>query len=345
MKRVGKRILRPVIFVLVLAGASYGFYQWKLNQKHGLITNIRLYGNMDERDVQLAFKESGRITRELAHEGDQVKKGQLLASLDTDWLVHQVAQARAVLAAQQQVCLRLEQGARPQEIARDRALYAAAKAQAANDLVNLNRYKRLLATGDITPIQYDNARALWTVDGQKAQAASETLRLAVLGPRKEDIAEAKAKLRADKAQWALLEQYLADTRLISPTDGVVRTRILEPGDMAAPQTPVYTIAIMNPKWVRAYLPETDLGYVHPGSKAWITVDSFPGKRFAGRVGFISPIAEFTPKTVETTQLRTSLVYEARVYVEDPHDLLRLGMPATVNIPVRPGQTQTNQTRP
>ena len=342
MKRV---VIWIVVILLVLAGAGYGFYRWKQSQKHGPITNIRLYGNMDERDVQLAFKESGRITRELVHEGDWVKKGQLTATLDTDWLVHEAAQAKAVLAAQKQVWLRLKHGSRPQEIAQDRALYAAAKAQAANDLVNVNRYRKLLSTGDFTQIQYDDAKALWTVDNQKAMAARETLRLAVLGPRVEDIAEAAAKLHADQAALALLEQYLADTHLMSPTDGVIRTRILEPGDMAGPQTPVYTIAIMNPKWVRAYIPETDMGYIHSGSRAWITVDSFPHKKFSGWVGFISPIAEFTPKSVETTQLRTSLVYEVRVYVKDPHDQLRLGMPATVNIPVRTAKTPTSESRP
>ena len=342
MKRV---VIRIAVLILILSGVAYGIYRWKQSQKHVPVTNIRLYGNMDERDVQLAFKESGRVTRELVREGDPVKKGQLVATLDTDWLVHEVAQAKAVLSAQKQVWLRLKNGSRPQEIAQDRALYAAAKAQAANDLVNVIRYKNLLSTGDITQIKHDDALALWKVDHQKALAARETLRLAILGPRLEDIAEAEAKLRADQAELALLQQYLADTNLVSPTDGIIRTRILEPGDMASPQIPVYTIAIMNPKWVRAYIPETDLGYIHGGSKAWVTVDSFPQKKFAGWVGFISPIAEFTPKSVETTQLRTSLVYEVRVYVKDPQDQLRLGMPATVNIPIKPADTQTRETRP
>ncbi len=339
MKRV---VVRIVVIALVLAGAGYGLYRWHQSQKHGPLTNIRLYGNLDERDVQLAFKESGRITRELVQEGARVKKGELLATLDTDWLIHQVAQAKAVVAGQKQVWLRLRRGSRPQEILRDRALYAAAEARAANDLVNMNRYKKLLTSGDITQIQFDDAQALWTVDNQKAMADHETLRLALLGPRKEDIAGSAAQLHADQAQLALLEQYLADTKLISPIGGVIRTRILEPGDMATPQTPVYTIAIMNPKWVRAYIAEKYLGYIHSGSKAWITVDSFPKKKFAGWVGFISPIAEFTPKSVETEQLRTSLVYEVRVYVKDPHDLLRLGMPATVNISVTATQTVISQ---
>jgi HlyD family secretion protein len=99
--------------------------------------------------------------------------------------------------------------------------------------------------------------------------------------------------------------------------------------MASPQKPVFTLAITNPKWVRAYVSEPDLGKLHEGMAAAIAVDSFPGRRFEGWVGFISPVAEFTPKAVQTEELRTSLVYEVRVFVQDPSDVLRLGMPATV----------------
>jgi HlyD family secretion protein len=89
------------------------------------------------------------------------------------------------------------------------------------------------------------------------------------------------------------------------------------------------LAIIDPKWVRAYVSEVDLGKIHPGMKASIVVDSFPDRRFDGWIGFISPVAEFTPKIVQTDELRTTLVYEVRVFVKDPSDDLRLGMPATV----------------
>ena len=101
--------------------------------------------------------------------------------------------------------------------------------------------------------------------------------------------------------------------------------------MASPQTPVFSLAITDPKWVRAYVDEPDLGKVHPGMAATVTVDSFPDRRFDGWVGFISPMAEFTPKDVQTEELRSSLVYEIRVFVKDPSDQLRLGMPATVHL--------------
>ena len=129
----------------------------------------------------------------------------------------------------------------------------------------------------------------------------------------------------------MAKQNLAYATLISPTDGVVQNRILEPGEMASPQRAVLSIAITDPKWVRVYAEEPDLGKINQGMAAEVTTDSFPGKKYEGWVGFISPVASFTPKTVETTELRSSLVYEVRVFVKDPADELRLGMPATVDI--------------
>jgi HlyD family secretion protein len=117
--------------------------------------------------------------------------------------------------------------------------------------------------------------------------------------------------------------------LTSPASGVIQNRILEPGEMASPNRPVVTLALTDPKWVRAYVPGPDLGRINLGMKARILSDSFPDQTFEGWIGFISPTAEFTPKTVETEDLRTKLVYEVRVFVHDLKDLLRLGMPVTV----------------
>ena len=160
--------------------------------------------------------------------------------------------------------------------------------------------------------------------------------LAVLGPRKEEIAQAEAQLRGNEAQAAFLRQQLADTILYAPSNAIVRTRLLEPGDMASPQKPVFSLALTDPKWVRTYVSERDLGKVSPGMSAAVVVDSFPGRRFEGWVGFVSPVAEFTPKAVQTEELRTSLVYEVRVFVKDPEDEMRLGMPATVYLDWRNG---------
>ena len=169
-----------------------------------------------------------------------------------------------------------------------------------------------------------------------AAAARQALELQVLGPRQEDIDQAQAQLRGSRAQIALLKHEVADAELVAPLNGVVRSRILEPGDMASPQKTAFSLAILDPKWVRAYVSEPDLGLVRQGERATVSVDAFPARRFSGWVGFISPMAEFTPKSVQTEDLRSSLVYEIRVFVDDPADQLRLGMPATVKLPLSSG---------
>ena len=137
---------------------------------------------------------------------------------------------------------------------------------------------------------------------------------------------------------SVLRQQLKDAQLIAPIDAVIRTRVMEPGEMASPQRPVFSLAITDPKWVRAFISEPDLGKIKQGMAAAIAVDSFVDRRFEGWIGFISPVAEFTPKTVQTEELRTSLVYEVRVFVKDPDDELRLGMPASVYVRQEDGTT-------
>ena len=149
----------------------------------------------------------------------------------------------------------------------------------------------------------------------------------------EDIDEARARLRAQEAQLALSRAVLQDADLYAPADGVIRNRLLEVGDMASAQKPVFSMALTSPIWVRAYVPESMLGRIAAGTGATVSTDSFPGKQYRGWVGFISPTAEFTPKNVETPDLRTRLVYQVRVYVCNPDHELRLGMPATVTIDI------------
>jgi HlyD family secretion protein len=132
-----------------------------------------------------------------------------------------------------------------------------------------------------------------------------------------------------------MNHQLTEAELKAPIDAVVRARLLEPGDMASPQRPAFTLAITDPKWVRAYVAEPDLGRVRAGQDARVSTDSQPGEAIAGKVGYISSVAEFTPKTVQTEELRSSLVYEIRVMVDDPQDRLRLGMPATVRLQLSP----------
>jgi HlyD family secretion protein len=318
--------------VLVIAAAA-GF--WWYGNRGGAPTELTLYGNVDLRQVDLAFNGSERIAAVDVQEGDRVHKGEVLARLDTSRLEPQVAQAEAQVAAQRAVVERLHNGSRPEEIEQARANLEQARADAANARAQYQRKSDLVAKNAGTQMDFDNAKAALDMAEARVKLNQSTLDLTLAGPRKEDIAQAEAQLRGNEAQLAFLRRQLADAQLVAPVDGVVRSRLMEPGDMASPQRPVFSLALTDPKWVRAYAREVDLGKVHPGTKATVSVDSFPGRDFPGWIGFISPVAEFTPKDVQTPELRTSLVYEVRVFVNDPSDDLRLGMPATVHLALTP----------
>lgn len=271
------RILIGLIIVGVAVGVAYWWYTAKQNKLPE--TELVLYGNVDIREVRLAFNGSEHVDEILVDEGDRVQAGQLLARLHTERLQAVLEQAKADVVA----------------------LQAESNAAA----LSYQRIKLLAARKLASPDEADVADA-------KSRAAI-------------------AHVAAGEAVVAVAEQALKDAQLYAPDNGVIRDRIVEPGDFVTPQTPVLTLAVLDPIWVRTYLPESYLGRVKPGAPAHISTDSYPGKIYQGWVGSISPTAEFTPKNVETPELRTRLVYQMRVYICNPLYELRLGMPATVSI--------------
>jgi HlyD family secretion protein len=344
MISVRKRISILALVVLVIAGI---FFWRRLHRKDASADSVAIYGNVDIRQVQVAFNDNERIDKLLVDEGSVVHAGQLIGQLVQQRFSDAVAQDQALVAAQQQVVARLHAGSRPEEIAQALADVQAAEANVAAAEANVKNAELLfhrqqtlakqqyvsLQVRDDAERSYLAQKADLAATEQILAAKQQALQLAVIGPRKEDIAAAEATLKADQAALALAQKQLSDTQLYAPAKGVIQNRILEPGDMATPQTPVFTLALDNPLWVRAYLPEPQLGKVALGMRAWIEVDSYPAQRFPGWVGFISPVSEFTPKNVETTELRSQLVYRVRVYACNPDHRLRLGMPATVIVPL------------
>jgi HlyD family secretion protein len=329
------KIGRVVIVLLAMGVAGMGVWWWQTHPPETLTDTLLLYGNVDIRQVNLTFNASEHVASMRAQEGDPVSKGQLLATLDTHRLEPAVARAEAQVQAQREVIARLVAGARPEEIRKARADVEAATAEL-RDAKRIYQRQRSLATRDIASQQQaDDARVAMETAQARLKALQETLQLTIAGPRQEDIAAAKATLKVYEAERALARRELADTELYAPADGIIQNRLLEPGDMASPQRPVYTLALTDPVWVRAYVSEPDLGKIRSGMQAQVSTDSFPDKRYPSWIGFISPTAEFTPKSVQTRELRTRLVYQVRVYVCNPQDELRLGMPATVIIPLSP----------
>ncbi len=313
---------------------------------------LTLYGDVDIRQSQPAFYDTGPVTQLLVSEGAQVRQGELIARIDDSRYAAALAQARQQAANLKAVLTRLLHGSRPDEIARDKATMEGLKAVYENARIDYTRTMNLLPHGVVSTQDRDNAQATLRAARENYLAARHIYVLAVKGPRRQDIISARHAYRAAVAAVAYAHQEYIDTKLYSPVDGVIEDRILEPGDMASPGTPVYTIALTNPLWVRAYVPEADLGRIRLGMPATVTTDSYPGRVYHGWIGYLSPTSEFTPKNIETPQLRTALVYQLRVYVCNRRDELRLGMPATVHIdlarkgaPMPPGCGPSHAERP
>ncbi|MBN9073358.1 MAG: HlyD family efflux transporter periplasmic adaptor subunit [Rhizobiales bacterium] len=320
--------------LLIAAAGGTGWYWW--NRHTPAATNeLDLYGNVDIRQVSLAFDGSGRIAELRAEEGDSVKSGQVIGRLDTRTLELQAEQQEGNVEVQRQALLKLRNGSRPEEIAQVRAQLVSAEATAAIAEQDFSRASRLRASGTSSVQAVDQARASAEAARAKVEEVRAALQLAEAGARTEDIAGAEAQLKALEANLALLNHQIDQGQLRSPVNAVVRSRLREPGDMVTSATAVFALALDKPKWVRVYVNEPDLGRIRPGMEALVFTDSDPDKPVSGKVGYISSVAEFTPKSVQTEELRTSLVYEVRVVVEDKDNVLRLGQPVTVRLTTGP----------
>ncbi len=322
--------------ILILAAAAAGFaYKHYRDTAQQASSEITFYGNVDIREADLAFNITGRVESMLVEEGDTVTAGQLLATLEPNLYTAEVNAAKARMEAQKAVLDRLLAGSRKEEIDRARSNAAAIQVQLDNAKRNLLRTEKLITGTFVSEQKLEADRTTVQRLEAELQAARQELQLAIQGPREEDIVQARAQLRASEAELALSQQQLSYTKLYAKEDGIVTTRIDEPGAVVQPQSPVYTVALNDPVWIRTYVSEPDLGRIHPGMKAKVFTDSRPGRPYAGWIGFISPTAEFTPKTVETREVRTNLVYRLRVFVENPDQGLRQGMPVTVQIEPEP----------
>lgn len=328
--RGGKRGI-VALGVALAVGGAVTFSWWRVNRVEPPVETLPLYGTVEIREVHLAFHETEHVESVLVEEGDRVRAGQLLATQDSRLLAAEVAAASANLDARRAALARLEGGTRPQEIRKARADVEAASASLRDAESSAGRMTSLVASGAVDRQRADDATAAAETARAVRNAAQATLDLAVAGPRGEDIAEASALVARAEAELDLVRERLDDVRLRAPRGGVIRERILEPGDIASPARPAFVLALTDPVWVRAYAPEPLLGRLREGMRAEVRTDSFPSKRYRGWVGFVSPTAEFTPKSVQTEALRTSLVYQVRVLVCNPQGELRLGMPVSVSL--------------
>lgn len=385
------RSVLAVVVVLVAAAALLVGYVLT-HRPHD--NNLRASGTIEATDVDVSFQIAGRVTAVLAVEGQPVKAGDVLARISSEELeqrvkqisaaldaaisqVHQqamtvdmrrdmvagqIAQARSQAEVSRVAADRTREGLRPEEIRVAEADLAQAEAQFVQRRTDFERLSGLSKEGLIPRQELDAAEtALRTAQGAR-DAASQRLALAREGSRRQDIAEAEARVETAQAgvnvaeasrkdieiQDALLsaarahekelraqldaaKTQLGYTEIRSPMSGVILTRNIEAGEFVNPGTPVVTLANVDDLWMNIYIPETQTGLVKLGQVVHVTADSFPGETFKGKVVFVSSESEFTPKTILTKEERIKLVYRTKVSIEDSHQRLKPGMPADAEI--------------
>lgn len=319
-----------VIAAVVIVAGVIGFL-WMQRTAHD-DSLLRLYGNVDIREVQLAFRQPGRVAQMAFDEGDAVTSGTRMAALDAQPYQEALAAAEASVQVAQAELSKLRHGLRPQEITQAQEALNQATAINTDAARNYARHSELLPSGASSQQVVDAARAARDQAAAGVKAAKAALSQATEGYRQEDIAAGEARLTAAKAARTQAATALADTELLAPSSGTVIARVREPGSMVASQSAVYSLSLDAPVYVRAYVGEPDLGRIAPGVQVRVRSDSSV-KVYQGQIGFISPRAEFTPKTVETTDLRTDLVYRLRIVIDeaDADAALRQGMPVTIEV--------------
>jgi HlyD family secretion protein len=324
--------LAKILVILGIVAAIAFIAKAKFSESTTAEGSLTLYGNVDIRQVSLGFRASGRIAAMALEEGDPVTSGQLLASLDTGPLEDNLALFNAQVNVAEATVAKLEAGTRPREIAQARAFMAERASALINTQQLLDRQLELAISGAASQQAADDSKAQHDEAEARLNSAREALALAEEGPPAEDIAIAHSELGVARAKVAQAERQLADAELMSPADGIILTRVLEPGAIVSTGASIYTLSLKAPVWVRSYISEPDLGRIRPGMEVEVITDSRPDQPYQGQIGFISPVAEFTPKSVETEDLRTDLIYRLRVIIKEPDDALRQGMPVTVHLP-------------
>jgi HlyD family secretion protein len=383
-----KSKLAALVFLAIVGGG--GFFAYRHFYVPGKVADgrIRVSGNIETTEAQVAFKIPGRVIDRLVDEGELVKEGQLVALLDKGDLECTVAMRKAELGVAEAAWAALKAGSRPQEIEQAKAAWekaahaladleagsrpqeivaaeAAVAAAAADESRLLTEYRRktpLFQRGTISAEEYDSARALYQIAVEKHRQTVAQLKLAKEGYRKEQIEQARAAADQAKAQYDLVkagprdedkrqgearvaqakaaldlaETQIAYAKVFSPLSGVVLSKNIEKGEYVAPGTAVVTVGDLKNVWLRAYIEESDLGPVKYGPRrAWVTTDSYPGKKYEGRVSFIAENAEFTPKNVQTQKERVKLVYRIKIDIKNADMELKPGMPADAVIETKP----------
>jgi HlyD family secretion protein len=318
-----RNVLIAILLALAAAAAIFMLFRHSEN-KDG---QIRVSGTFEVTSVELSFKVGGRLQQRLLNEGDTVSAGQTVARLEDG----ELRDERSIRAADKRAAMSgladIQAGNRREEITQGEAALVRIKADADRLAKDAARMEQLYQREVIALKELEAARAARDASAAAVREAEDRLKLLRIGPRPEAVKERLARTEAADAALSIAETRLSQSILDSPLSGVVLAKHAEPGEMLAAGAPVLTVGKMDEVWLRAYIPENELGRIKVGQQAHITTDTWPGRRFEGRVSFISPQAEFTPKNVQTEKERVKLVYRIKITLPNPKMELKPGMPA------------------
>jgi multidrug resistance efflux pump len=279
-------------------------------------TTLELAGTLEARTVEVGSLVGGRVAAVKIEEGAEVAAGQVLVELEATLIEPQLERQRAVVAAAREQLALAEKGPRSETRERARVEWEASK-------TDLGRIDSLFRDGVVGRAELDAAHVREAVARQTWEEANR-------GSRAEEIATARAVVERENAQLTYLERQREELTVRAPVAGRVEAFDLRPGDLVAPNQAVATLLEPNQIWVRVYVPETQLGHVHPGDRVTLRVDTYGGRSFPGRVIEIRHQAEYLPRNVQTLDQRGDQVFAVRVE-PDPSPDLRPGMAASVTI--------------
>jgi HlyD family secretion protein len=325
-----KRLL-VLLFALAAAAAAAGYWFWYRPAPEAANVLVAS-GTVEATEAQLGFTAAGRIEAIHVREGDRLQAGTELARLDRTELEARRAQAVAQLAAARAQLAELVRGSRPEEIGQGEAAVNARRETLLDAERDLDRTRRLFEGGAVPRENLDKAAMSVEIARSQLRQAEEQLRLLEQGPRRERIDAQRAQVTQAEAAIQAIDATLANTVILASFDATVTVRHREPGEIIGPGAAVLTLMNANDRWVRIYVPEDRIGAVRMGMPAAISSDTYPDKTYPGEVVFIASQAEFTPKSVQTTEERVRLVYAVKVRITADPDLeLKPGMPADVRL--------------
>ena len=336
-----KRLI-PIVILLAAAVAAGIYFYPRWNTKPEPANEITLSGNIEAHESLLSFKVQGRIIDLPVEEGQQVKQDDLLARLEDSDFKQKVRIEEANVAVRQSNLALTLAGTRAQEIKALQQSVIDAQADFSLKKIDNDRAQQLFNKDEISAQDRDHASTALQRSEAALKTAQQRLDEAQEGSRKEEIAIANANLDQAKTNLGLSRINAGYTTLRSPSAGIITVRQAELGEVIAPGSPVVSVADLDHIWLRSYIPETDLGRVSWDQDATITTDSYPGKQYHGRVSFIAPSAEFTPKSVQTYKERVTLVYRVKIDVQNSNHELKPGMPADAHIQLASSQNGTQQ---